>query len=321
MVTAADTVQADLAIQGERIAAIGCDLAGARILDARDKLVIPGGVDPHVHLQMPTGVTVSSDDWMTGTMAAAFGGTTTVIDFVEPEPGETLIEAYEKRRAEAEGVGQHHTGAVIDYSLHMTLGRSALDHLDEVVAMIRASKTPAIAKERLVERFGLTAVQAQAILDMRLQRLTGLEREKILEEYREVIKAIARFREILSSERLVLNIIKEELTELKDQFGDFRRTEIAQETREITLEDMIVEEDMVVTISNAGYIKRNPITLYQRDIVSGGQGNPKQQDVAVALLKHLLHLPLDEHLARVLVAENALAQLLQHLYTHHLPGH
>ncbi len=147
----------------------------------------------------------------------------------------------------------------------------ALDHLDEVVALIRESETPAIARERLINRFGLTAVQAQAILDMRLQRLTGLEQEKIVEEYKEVIKAIARFKEILSSERLVLNIIKEELTGLQDGFGDFRRTEIVEETKEITLEDMIVEEDMVVTISNDGYIKRNPITLYQSQR-RGGKG-------------------------------------------------
>lgn len=138
LVTAADMVRADLAIQGEQIAAIGRDLYGARILDARDRLVIPGGVDPHVHLQMPTGVTISSDDWMSGTIAAAYGGTTTVIDFVEPEPGESLVEAYEKRRAEAEGVGQDHTGAVIDYSLHMTLSQPALDHLDEVPACVDA---------------------------------------------------------------------------------------------------------------------------------------------------------------------------------------
>lgn len=145
LVTAADTVQADLAIAGEQIAAIGHGLRGARVLDARGKLVIPGGVDPHVHLQMPLdtgrGVTVSSDDFFTGTRAAAIGGTTTVIDFVEPEPGETLIAAYEKRRAEAEGVGQDHDGAVIDFGLHMTLSQPALAHLDEVGACAAAGLT------------------------------------------------------------------------------------------------------------------------------------------------------------------------------------
>ena len=147
----------------------------------------------------------------------------------------------------------------------------ALDHLDEVVALIRQSASPAEARERLMASFGLSEIQAQAILDMRLQRLTGLEREKILEEYRSVLKDIARFKEILASERIVLDIIKNELLEMKNQFGDPRRTEIVEETREISIEDMIIEEDMVVTISNRGYIKRNPITLY-RSQRRGGKG-------------------------------------------------
>jgi DNA gyrase subunit A len=138
----------------------------------------------------------------------------------------------------------------------------ALDHIDAVVDMIRSSKTPAEAKERLVSQFELTETQAQAILEMRLQRLTGLERDKIEEEYRQTIQAIARYREILASERLVLNIIKEELEDLKVPYGDERRTEIVEKAEDISIEDMIVEEDMVVTISHSGYIKRNPITLY-----------------------------------------------------------
>jgi DNA gyrase subunit A len=149
--------------------------------------------------------------------------------------------------------------------------KTALDHIDAVVSVIRSSKTPAEAKERLVSQFELTDTQAQAILEMRLQRLTGLERDKIQEEYKETIQAIARFREILASERLVLNIIKEELTNLKDQYGDERRTEIIEATEEISVEDMIVEEDMVVTVSHAGYIKRNPITLYNSQR-RGGKG-------------------------------------------------
>ncbi len=114
-------------------------------------------------------------------------------------------------------------------------------------------------------------MQAQAILDMRLQRLTGLEREKIVEEYIQILKDIAHYKEILASERLVLNIIKDELGQIRETYGDGRRTEIVEETREITLEDMIVEEDMVVTISNSGYIKRAPITLY-RSQGRGGKG-------------------------------------------------
>jgi len=162
--------------------------------------------------------------------------------------------------------------------------RIALDNLDEVVSLIRESKTPAIAKERLMERFGLTAIQAQAILDMRLQRLTGLEREKIMDEYTQVIKDIAWFKEILSSERMVLNIIKEELSEIQEEFGDPRRTEIVADTTEITIEDLIVEEDMVVTISNAGYIKRAPLSLYHSQRRGGkgktGMGTKEEDFVA-----------------------------------------
>jgi DNA gyrase subunit A len=147
----------------------------------------------------------------------------------------------------------------------------ALDHIDEVIRLIRGSKTPAEAKTALTDRFGLTDVQSQAILDMRLQRLTGLERDKIKAEHVEVLQDIARFKEILSSERIVLSIIKEELTQMQQIFGDARRSKIVSETKEITLEDLIVEEDMVVTISNTGYIKRNPITMYRQQH-RGGKG-------------------------------------------------
>ncbi len=138
----------------------------------------------------------------------------------------------------------------------------ALENLDDVVAVIRQSKTPDEARTRLTATYALTAIQAQAVLDMRLQRLTGLEQEKILEEYKCLLEDINRYKEILASERLVKNIIKDELSQLQEEFGDQRRTEIVESTKEITMEDMIAEEDMVVTISNTGYIKRNPITLY-----------------------------------------------------------
>jgi len=147
----------------------------------------------------------------------------------------------------------------------------ALDNLDDVVALIRKSRSPAEAKEQLIQQYSLTPIQAQAILDMRLQRLTGLEREKIVDEYKNLLKDIARFQEILANERLVLNIIKDELTEIKSIYGDPRKTELVEHTKEITIEDMIVEEDMVVTISKSGYIKRNPITLYQTQR-RGGKG-------------------------------------------------
>ncbi len=162
----------------------------------------------------------------------------------------------------------------------------ALDNLDEIVALIRSSKTPKEAKDRLVETFDLTPVQAQAILDMRLHRLTGLEREKIIEEYKNILKDIARFKEILASERIVLNIIKDELGEIKEEFGDERRTRIVEATRELTIEDMIVEEDMVVTISRAGYIKRNPITLYQSQ-KRGGKGKTAMGTKEEDFVEHL----------------------------------
>ncbi len=149
----------------------------------------------------------------------------------------------------------------------------AIDHLDEVIALIRKSKNPAEAKSQLIRRFEFSETQAQAILEMRLQRLTNLEREKIQEDYREILKTIERLKGILASEALILNIIREELTELKKKFGDPRRTEIIEDTTEIKLEDLIVEEDMAVTISHAGYIKRNPVSLY-RSQHRGGKGLP-----------------------------------------------
>jgi DNA gyrase subunit A len=149
--------------------------------------------------------------------------------------------------------------------------KTALNNIDDVVAMIRESKSPEEARTRLIQTFALTVIQAQAILDMRLQRLTGLEQEKIIEEYKRILKDINWYKEILGSERLVKNIIKDELAELQQGFGDQRRTEIVEATKEITIEDMIVEEDMVVSISNTGYIKRNPITLY-RSQQRGGKG-------------------------------------------------
>jgi DNA gyrase subunit A len=147
----------------------------------------------------------------------------------------------------------------------------ALDNLDEVIALIKASASPAEAKAGLMSRFGLSELQAQAILDMRLHRLTGLEREKIMEELREILKYIARLKEILASEAEILKIIVGELIELKDKFGDKRRSEIVMQTADISLEDTIVEEDMVVTISHTGYIKRNAVTLYRAQR-RGGKG-------------------------------------------------
>lgn len=162
----------------------------------------------------------------------------------------------------------------------------ALDNLDEVVSLIRGSASPGDAKERLVEHFGLTRIQSQAILDMRLQRLTALERDKIIEEYHNVLNDIKNYKEILSSERLVENIIKDELSLIQEEFGDNRCTEIVESTKEITLEDMIVEEDMVVTISKGGYIKRNPITLYRKQ-QRGGKGKTAMGTKVEDLVEHI----------------------------------
>jgi DNA gyrase subunit A len=159
--------------------------------------------------------------------------------------------------------------------------KKALDFLDEVIEVIRSSSDPKEAKARLMAEFDFTEVQTQAILEMRLQRLTGLEREKINAEYQDLIKDIARFKSILESPQMVLEIIKEETRQIRDRHGDERRTEILQDVGDINLEDLIAEEDMVVTISHAGYIKRNPISLYRAQ-GRGGKGmtgaRPKEED-------------------------------------------
>ena len=142
------------------------------------------------------------------------------------------------------------------------------------MALIRRSASPGEAKSGLMVAFALSAIQAQAILDMRLQRLTGLEREKIIEEYASVLMDIERFKAILASDQLVLEIIKTELDELQTEFGDRRRTQIVPTADEITMEDMIAEEDMVVTVTGAGYIKRTPLSLYQSQR-RGGQGQDR----------------------------------------------
>lgn len=147
----------------------------------------------------------------------------------------------------------------------------ALDNLDAVITLIRKSKSPQEAKEGLMNKFKLSEIQAQAILDMRLQRLTALERDKIIEEYKEVLKLIKGLEEILASEKLLMEVIVNELKEVKKQFGDERRTEIIDKTGEITMEDIIAEEDMMVNISHSGYIKRNPTSLF-RTQRRGGKG-------------------------------------------------
>ena len=196
----------------------------------------------------------------------------------------------------------------------------ALANIDTVIKIIRASKDPKEAKDRLVAEVSMTLaglekfvgqklfeegtkgrdkqvvrldeIQAQAILDMRLQRLTGLEREKIVAEFKDVLALIAKLREILGSEKLVLEIIVTELTEIKKQFGDERRTQIVAEATDIDIEDLIVEEDMVITVSRGGYIKRSPLSLYRAQR-RGGKGRigatTKEEDVVEHLFVASTH--------------------------------
>jgi DNA gyrase subunit A len=150
--------------------------------------------------------------------------------------------------------------------------RIALDHLDEVISLIRSSQTTDIAREGLMTKFNLSEKQAQAILDMRLQRLTGLEREKIEEEYQNLVKLIAELKAILADEEKVLEIIREELTEIKERFNDKRRTEIVSGGLEfIEDEDLIPQENIVITLTHNGYIKRLPVSTY-RSQRRGGRG-------------------------------------------------
>ena len=157
---------------------------------------------------------------------------------------------YELRKAEARA--------------HILEGlKIALDHLDEVITLIRASKSPGEAREGLMGRFGLTQVQSQAILDMQLQRLTGLERQKILDELAEVLRQIERYRAILGSEALLMEIVVQELRDIRQKYSNPRRTEIIEDEGEFRIEDLIADEDVVITVSHTGYIKRTAVSTYR----------------------------------------------------------
>ena len=147
----------------------------------------------------------------------------------------------------------------------------ALDNLDAVITLIRRAQSPEEARLGLMRRFSLSEIQANAILDMRLQRLTQLERTKLIEEYAEVLKQIEYLKSVLGSEALVRKIIKDELIEIREAYKDDRKTQIVKEEAEINVEDLIAEEEVVVTISHAGYIKRNPVSLYRAQR-RGGKG-------------------------------------------------
>lgn len=148
---------------------------------------------------------------------------------------------------------------------------TALDHLDQVIALIRASTSVEEAKTGLIQQFGLSSAQAQAVLELRLQRLVGLERQKIQEEYQEALGKISRYKDILASRELLKEIIKEELLSLKESYGDPRRTEVLEESPEIHFEDMVADEEMVVIVTHGGYIKRSPLSIY-RSQRRGGKG-------------------------------------------------
>jgi len=162
----------------------------------------------------------------------------------------------------------------------------AIKHLDEIIAIIKKSQEPKEAKEKLIQKFGLSDLQAQAILEMQLQRLCGLERKKIDDEYEELLKKIEYFKSILASEKKQEELIKEELLDLKEKFSDDRLTEIVSETEEIEIEDLITEEEVVVTISVEGYIKRQPLSAYRKQ-KRGGKGVTASGTKEEDLIEHL----------------------------------
>jgi DNA gyrase subunit A len=181
--------------------------------------------------------------------------------------------AFELRKAEARA--------------HILEGlRIALDHLDAVIALIRSSRSPVEARAGLVAQFGLTVIQAQAILDMQLQRLTGLERQKILDELAELLKTITRLREILSNDELLIGIVVDELKQIRAKYGDERRTDFTEESGEFRVEDLIADEDVVITATSTGYIKRTALDAYRKQR-RGGKGLIGMQTREEDVVSHL----------------------------------
>jgi DNA gyrase subunit A len=170
--------------------------------------------------------------------------------------------------------------------------KKALDNLDAVIALIRSAPNPPEAKRGLMERFDFSDVQAQEILNMRLQRLTGLEREKIIQDYQDILKLIERLKAILASPDLVDQVVREEIQELMNEFSEARRTEIIPDAGDICIEDLIPIEEMVVTISKAGYIKRTPLSVY-RNQHRGGKGrtgmSTREEDIVTSLFTAITH--------------------------------
>src|SRR5205814_1806837 len=219
--------------------------------------VILNNLYKHTQLQMGFGII----------MLAIVGGRPKVMNLLE------LIESFVEFRREVVRRRTEFELRKAEARYHILEGlKIALDRLDAVIALIRGSKTVPEAREGLITQFGLSQIQSQAILDMQLQRLTGLERQKILDELAELLKTIDRLRAILASERLLMQIIVDELKAVRETYGDDRRTEIIEgESGELSIEDLITEEDMAITVSNTGYIKRTAISTY-RNQRRGGKG-------------------------------------------------
>src|SRR4029077_4496642 len=219
--------------------------------------VILNNLYKHTQLQLSFGII----------MLAIVGGRPKVMTLLE------LIESFVEFRRDVVRRRTEFELRKAEARYHILEGlRIAIDHLDGVITLIRAAKTVPDAREGLMTQFSLSQLQAQAILDMQLQRLTGLERQKILDELAELLKTIERLRAILASERLLMQIIVDELKEVRTKYGDDRRTEFLEgEAGEINIEDLIAEGDMAVTVSPPRYIKRTDISTY-RNQKRGGKG-------------------------------------------------
>ncbi|HLD78610.1 MAG TPA: DNA gyrase C-terminal beta-propeller domain-containing protein, partial [archaeon] len=176
-----------------------------------------------------------------------------------------LLEVFIEHRREVIRRRTQHDLTKAQERAHILEGyKLAIKNLDAIIKLIRAAKSPAEAKQGLIEQFEFSERQAQAILELQLQRLTALEREKIDEEYLQLIKDIERYQSILASPAKLMGVARDELLRVKEQYGDDRRTEIVAEVEEIDVEDLIAEEDVVITISHAGYIKRLPVSGYRK---------------------------------------------------------
>lgn len=233
--------------------------------------VILNNLYKHTQLQLSFGII----------MLAIVGGRPKVMTLLE------LIESFVDFRREVVRRRTEFELRKAEARYHILEGlKIALDHLDAVITLIRGSKTVPEARDGLMTQFGLSLVQSQAILDMQLQRLTALERQKILDELAELLKTIERLRAILASERLLMQIIVDELKAVREQYGDDRRSEIVDATGEINVEDLIAEEDMAITVTNTGYIKRTAISTY-RNQRRGGKGRIGMRTRAEDFVSHL----------------------------------